>query len=125
MDEGGTRDERSGGGTGDLFGNSCEESANQPLGGRRSTVPYVGKYSPLRRYLEGLEESGCELQFNQVEEIIGSELPRSAWRRRTGWLWWTNDPSRTQAKNGWLAAGWFVSSVDYDKSVVYLGRGSR
>ncbi len=88
-------------------------------------MPYVGKYAPLRRYLEGMQEPGCELRFKRVEEIIGSELPRSACRRRTGWLWWTNEPSRTQAKNGWLAAGWFVSNVDYVNSVVYLARGPR
>lgn len=36
-----------------------------------------------------------------------------------------NAPSRTQAKNGWLAAGWLVSNVDYVKSVVSLRRESR
>lgn len=87
MEEGGVRDGVSGDGTGDLFGQSFEQSANQPVDGRRTAVRYVGKYAPLARYLEGLEEATCELQFKRIEEIIGSELPRSACRRRTGWLW--------------------------------------
>ena len=120
MDEGGARADGSDSNTGDLFGNSYEGSMNHPVGPQRSAVPYVGKYARLRRYLEGLKESTCELHFEEVEEIRGSELPRSARRRRTGWLWWTNDRSRTQAKNGWLAAGWFVSNVDYVRSVVNL-----
>ena len=109
-------------GTGELFEDSLEQSRKHLVGGRDANVHYAGKYAPLARYLDGLKEQVCMLQFNEVEEIVGSALPRSACQKRTGWLWWSNDFSRTQARNGWLAVGWIVSKVDYAKCVVYMNR---
>ena len=108
--------------TGDLFENSSIENTEQTVGGRSTFVRPLGKYAPLALHLRGLEGPECLLKFSEVEKIIGSGLPGSARNRRTGWLWWSNDISRTQARNGWLAAGWQVSKVDYVKSVVYLWR---
>ena len=125
MKQYGERDGDGGHATGDLFGKSFEEAAAQPVDGRKTGVRYVSKYATLAQYLGGLQEATCVLEFKRVEEIVGSELPRSACRRRTGWLWWTNDLSRTQARNGWMAAGWIVSNVDYERKVVSLRRESR
>ncbi len=125
MEAGGHRNGDGGDGTGDLFDESREADANQPVAVRGTAFRGAGKYAALARHLEGVEEATCELQFTRLEEIIGSDLPGSARRRRTGWLWWTNDPYQTQAKNGWLAAGWVVSNVDYVKSVALLRRPSR
>ena len=106
--------------TGDLFENSSIENMEQTVGGRSAFIRPLGKYAPLAWHLRGLEGRECLLKFSEVEKIIGSGLPGSTCNRRTGWLWWSNDISRTQARNGWLAAGWQVSKVDYVKSVVYL-----
>ena len=110
--------------TGDLFGGSSVQSTEKRAGGRSAADQYMGKYGELARFLEGYKEPVCGLKFKQVEDIIGSKLPMSARQRRTGWLWWTNESSRTQARNGWMAAGWIVSNVDYAKGLVLLRRTS-
>ncbi|MCY4597834.1 MAG: hypothetical protein OXC19_23920 [Bryobacterales bacterium] len=109
---------------GDLFGKSFEEASAKLGDGRNTGVRYVGKYAALAKYLDEFREATCVLEFKRIEEILGSELPRSANRPQTGWLWWTNDLSRTQARNGWMAAGWLVSNVDYQRRVVSLRRES-
>lgn len=124
MKRDGKRDGDGGDVTGDLFGKSFEEASAKSVDGRKTGVRYVGKYATLAQYLEGLQEATCVIEFKRLEEILGSELPRSACRRQTGWLWWTNDLSRTQARNGWMAAGWRVSRVDYQRRVVSLRRES-
>ena len=108
--------------TRDLFENSPIENTEQTVDGGSASVRPRGKYATLAWHLRGLEGRECILKFSELEKIIGSGLPRSACNRRTGWLWWSNDVSCTQARNGWLAAGWIVSYVDYVKSVVYLRR---
>ena len=87
MKQYGERDGDGGDATGDLFGKSFEEATAQSVDGRKTEVRYVGKYATLAQYLERLQEETCVLEFKRVEEIVGSELPRSACRRRTGWLW--------------------------------------
>jgi hypothetical protein len=66
------------------------------------------KYEPLRKYLLNSEEDSIQLSFDEVEEIVG-ELPSSS---RQHQAWWSNNESHTNAKNGWLAAGWMSSKVD-------------
>lgn len=109
--------------TRDLFENPPIQKTEQTVEEGTASVQPRGKYAPLAWHLKGLDGRKCILKFSEVERIIGSRLPKSACNRRTGWLWWSNEVSRTQARNGWRAAGWFVSDVDYAKSVVYLHRG--
>lgn len=76
------------------------------------------KYSPLRTYLENSGMDRVELSFKEIEDILGSKLPSSAYSYRA---WWANDLSHTHARNGWLAAGYMVSTVDLvGKRVVFL-----
>jgi len=69
-----------------------------------------GKYDALGRYLSGVPERRVALGFQQIEDIIGDVLPRSA---RADDLWWANtkNPGRAQPR-AWLEAGWRVESVD-------------
>jgi hypothetical protein len=70
-------------------------------------------YSPLRQWLSECGKETVNLNFGQVEEILGRRLPRSAYDFNA---WWSNedDPagSHTQSRNGWMAAGYIVTSVD-------------
>lgn len=79
----------------------------------------MSKYSPLRDFLSQCEDDLIELSFKEIEDILGSSLPDSA-REHRGW--WGNDRSHTQARNGWLAAGWEVSHVDLQKEIVVFRR---
>lgn len=77
------------------------------------------KYSPLGDFLSQCEDDLIELSFKEIEDILGSSLPDSAREHRE---WWGNDRSHTQARNGWLAAGWEVSHVDLQRKIVVFRR---
>ena len=70
-------------------------------------------YDPLRIFLENAaaDVSEMTLTFQQIETILGFELPASARRHRT---WWANPskPDDHPYAQAWLAAGWKVDTVD-------------
>lgn len=72
-----------------------------PSSGRAS------KYAPLTGWLQSLPGRTAEVEFGELEQVLGSALPSSARRHRP---WWANTP-RAQA-HGWLDAGWKVDRVD-------------
>jgi hypothetical protein len=66
----------------------------------------IGKYDPLRQYLQSqAKRDEVAMTFAEVEAIVGS-LPSSARTRRE---WWLNDSAGAMA---WRSAGWSVGSVD-------------
>jgi len=69
-----------------------------------------GKYSLIGEWLKerGDFQGNIELSFDDIEEIIGDELPPSAREHRA---WWGNHYHNAQAKS-WLDAGWLVDNVD-------------
>jgi len=84
------------------------------------TVGGSSKYARLATYLSGQSKAGVkrrEMTFGDVARILGSTLPPSAY---THHAWWSNHRSHTQARNGWLAAGWGAvpGSVDLDRELV-------
>lgn len=79
----------------------------------------ASRYVQLAKYLKGQSADNVALGFGEVERLLGSPLPASARRLRT---WWTNDVTHTQARNGWLAAGWMVEAVDFEAGVVKFRR---
>jgi hypothetical protein len=61
------------------------------------------KYAELENYLRNhSDQSHVELTFQEIEEIIGSKLPDSAYKFRP---WWSNNPSNSVITNAWLNAG--------------------
>ena len=66
-------------------------------------------------YLRNISGNRVILTFREIESILKSKLPESA---RTYREWWGNDSYHTQAKNGWLSAGWQVISVDFGRETV-------
>jgi len=75
----------------------------------------MSKYYRLRDYLLNIQKSRVTLTFKEIEDILESKLPKSARNYRE---WWGNDTHHTQARNGWLAAGWQIISVDFLKETV-------
>jgi len=75
----------------------------------------VSKYDSLRVFLEQQSKPHIRLSFKDIERIIGSKLPKSAYTYRA---WWANDRTHTHALNGWLAAGYKVKYVDLEREVV-------
>lgn len=72
----------------------------------------ASKYETLEIYLreQAANTRQISMSFNEIEAVIGSPLPRSAFTYRE---WWSNQKdvsNRPQAK-AWLAAGYEVDSV--------------
>lgn len=65
------------------------------------------KYGPLRDYLKLCDKSSIKLTYKEIEEIIGTELPSSAYVYKE---WWSNrKPYVSQAK-AYLDAGYYVEN---------------
>ena len=76
--------------------------------------PEFKKYLPLDEWFRGQPAATkqLELTFDQVEEILGSPLPKSATKLNT---WWTNVQPKIQShRTVWLNHGWVVSEFDLD-----------
>jgi hypothetical protein len=68
------------------------------------------KYDALGQYLKShASQSEVRLTFAEIEGIIGSELPSSAYDHRP---WWSNNPSNNVMTKVWLAAGFKTEQVD-------------
>jgi hypothetical protein len=69
----------------------------------------MGKYEPLAQYLTGLEKESWDARFEDVERILGFELPESAYHYPA---WWANQDGHHSQTKGWRDAGWETSKVD-------------
>lgn len=76
-------------------------------------------YSNLESLFESISNSEESLtySFDQIENILGSELPASAKKYRQ---WWENnsDYGHVWAKS-WLDKGWKVSKVKLGEYVIF------
>jgi len=81
-----------------------------------------GKYTPLENYLRDLPKSQREvtLRFEEIEKILKSKLPSSAYEDRR---WWDHETEGNHVNTrAWANAGWKVHSLDVDKKWVKLAR---
>ena len=80
-----------------------------------------GKYRRLYTYLRGLQVDEWRTSFNEIEAVVGFELPPSARLHRP---WWGNQ----RRSNGhsqalaWSAAGWETAEVDMDAETLLFRR---
>jgi len=83
----------------------------------------MSKYRPLSQWLSNLTTSEVQVTFEQIEKILGFELPASA---RTWIAWWENEtyPIRSQCK-AWATAGFYTQQLNLnEQTVVFAKRGS-
>jgi len=84
----------------------------------------AGKYTPLEKYLRGIPASQKEitLSFEQIEGILKSKLPSSAYEDRR---WWdkAKEGNHVSARS-WSNAGWKVDEVNFNEKWVRLLRAS-
>ncbi len=75
-----------------------------------------GKYSPLEQYLknQALNPGPINLTFAEIEDIIETSLPQSAYKNRD---WWSNhnDPSHRPQAKAWMEAGYQVENLKQNK----------
>lgn len=68
----------------------------------------MGKYSPLRAFLEQQEVDRIAMTFDEIERLLGASLPAS----KKYPAWWSNNPSNNPMTREWLAAGFETEEVD-------------
>jgi CBS domain-containing protein len=79
-----------------------------------------GKYVPLKEYLENRKTEGhstLSMGFDDIESLLGEELPDSARKHRS---WWDNDYSTHPQASAWLGAGWLVNDLDLSNESVFF-----
>ena len=80
-----------------------------------------GKYQGLYSYLTSLQVSEWRTSFNEVESVIGFELPASARLHRP---WWGNQRGGNGHSHAlaWSVAGWETAEVDMDAETLVFRR---
>jgi hypothetical protein len=68
----------------------------------------MGKYDPLRVFLESSRAERLPVKFSELEALLGFELPRS----KQYPAWWSNSPTNNPMTKAWLAAGYVTEQVD-------------
>ena len=79
----------------------------------------AGRYAPLSTILGEAEDATVTLTFQDIESVLGRDLPASA---RTHRAWWANG-GHTQA-DAWLGAGYRVDAVDLRQGWVRFHRAT-
>ena len=89
---------------------------------RRSVSPRKlgGKYTPFSAYLARRARFASVVTLNlaRIEEIIGADLPSSAFDSER---WWVNTRSSVQGQ-AWLDTGWEIDRVDLSERIVTFRR---
>ena len=82
----------------------------------------AGKYMPLEEYLSDLPETTRKvtLTFEQIEKILASQLPSSAYEDRR---WWDHETEGNHVnRRAWSNAGWKIASLDVNAKWVNFSR---
>jgi hypothetical protein len=69
----------------------------------------MSKYDPLRDFLRAQTSSETPMRFQEIERILGFDLPASA---RQHPAWWSNNIGTHVNARAWRDAGWKTSRVD-------------
>jgi hypothetical protein len=79
-----------------------------------------GKYTPFENYLRDLSKSQREvtLGFDQIEGILNSKLPSSAYEDRR---WWDHETEGNHVNaRAWSNAGWKIDEINVGEKWVKL-----
>jgi hypothetical protein len=82
----------------------------------------TSKYTPLEQYLRNLPENQQEvtLAFDQIERIIKSSLPSSAYGYPQ---WWEHETEGNHINTrAWTNAGWTIKTLNLEQKWVKLVR---
>ena len=82
-------------------------------------APNESRYAKLAIHLQSLNVAKETFSFEQIEEILGGELPPSAWDHRS---WWANDSVGHVQSKQWLDVDWRVASVNMTDHRVTFAR---
>lgn len=69
----------------------------------------MGKYEPLPQFLNEKGAARLRLSFEQIEQVLGFKLPKSAYAYPA---WWSNNEGTHSHAGAWLRAGWRTRDLD-------------
>ena len=78
----------------------------------------MGKYSPIRAFLEKRGAETVPMTFAEIEKVRGFKLPNS----KNYPAWWSNNPANNVMTNEWLAAGYKTEHVDIERGKLVFRR---
>ncbi len=80
----------------------------------------MAKYDPLHDYLNSQTKAEFVMDFNEIEKVLGTNLPPSAHTDRT---WWANVATDTRVQQkSWMEAGYSVYAVDLTRERITFKR---
>lgn len=82
----------------------------------------MSKYDALTKYLVEFGQSSLSMTFNQVANVVGVELPPSAFKYRA---WWSNNETNSVITRAWRMAGYKTRNVDMKKRELEFYKSSR
>lgn len=68
----------------------------------------MGKYDPLKSFLEAHPGAQVPMCFAEIERLLGFKLPKS----KQYPAWWSNSPTNNVMTKVWLEAGFMTEQVD-------------
>ena len=80
----------------------------------------MGKYDPLKYFLEGQVGVTVPMTFAEIEAVIGAPLPNS--KRYPAW--WSNNPWNNTMTQVWLDAGFVTEQVDIEGQKLVFRRAA-
>jgi hypothetical protein len=82
----------------------------------------MSKYDLLGQYLKTQHASEVPMTFAEIERVVGTGLPPSAYRHRP---WWSNNATNSVMTKVWLDAGYETSRVDIQARKLVFRRIAR
>jgi hypothetical protein len=80
----------------------------------------MSKFQGLTEFLTDVDEERVTLTFEEINNLVGGELPDSAFKHRP---WWANRTEGRGSQNlAWQSAGWETRDVDMDLDEVTFHR---
>ena len=74
-------------------------------------IHHMSKYETLTAYLSKRGQKSIPMTFEEIERILGTKLPPSAFKHLT---WWSNNPTNNPRTYAWLNAGYKTMNIDIE-----------
>ena len=82
----------------------------------------MSRYETLTAYLSKVEQKSIRMTFEEIERILGTELPPSAFKHPT---WWSNNPTNNPRTYAWLNAGYKTMNVNIKERKLVFRKSAR
>lgn len=83
----------------------------------------MSKYQGLTEFLTDVRDDKVILTFEEINDLVGGELPESAFKHRP---WWANRTEGRGSQNlAWQSAGWETRDVNMELDEITFVRARR